>query len=54
MDAQIVTRLDKKHSALAKSCLRPLIQFARIAKLHSPRLLHYVICLIGILVMVAL
>ena len=40
--------LDKKHSALAKSFLRPLIQFAGIAKLHSCRLselLRYVICL---------
>ena len=45
--------LDKKHSTLAKSFLRPLIQFARIAYLHSCRLtelLRYVICLLGILV----
>ena len=45
--------LNKKHSALAKSFLRPLIQFAGIAKLHSYRLsdvLHDVICLLGILV----
>ena len=48
--------LDKKHSALAKSFLRPLIQFAGIAKLHSYRLsdvLHDVICLLGILVVTA-
>jgi hypothetical protein len=37
--------------------LRPLIQFARIAQLHSCRLselLRYVICLLGILVTVPL